>query len=75
VLILPTKMQQSKSFIPLQHKELSKDEFESALNDFFELCNSRRSVRTFSNKEVPQKIVEAIIKTAGSAPSGAHKQP
>jgi len=68
-------MQQSKSFIPLQHKELSKDESESALADFFELCNSRRSVRTFSDKGVPQKIVEAIIKTAGTAPSGAHKQP
>ena len=35
----------------------------------------RRSVRDFSAEPVPRAVIEAIIATAASAPSGAHKQP
>ena len=55
-------MQHSESFIPLEHKELSKEQSEAATSDFYKLCDSRRSVRTFSEKEVPQHIIETIIK-------------
>jgi nitroreductase len=41
----------------------------------FELVNSRRSIRSFSNKPVPREIIENIVRTAGTAPSGANKQP
>ena len=37
--------------------------------------NQRRSVRFFSDQAVPESVMENIIKTAGTAPSGAHKQP
>jgi iodotyrosine deiodinase len=37
--------------------------------------DSRRSVRDFSDKPVPKSVIENIIKTASTAPSGAHKQP
>lgn len=37
--------------------------------------DQRRTVREFSDKPVPRKVIENIIKTAGTAPSGAHKQP
>ena len=37
--------------------------------------NRRRSVRFFSKKKVPRQVIENIIKTAGTAPSGAHKEP
>jgi len=47
----------------------------SASTNFFEFMNQRRSVRTFSDQPVDKKIIETIIKTAGTAPSGAHKQP
>lgn len=43
--------------------------------DFYNTMNKRRSVREFSDKKVPQKIIENIIMTASTAPSGAHKQP
>ena len=43
--------------------------------DFFKLMDSRRSVRDFSDKPVPKSVIENIIKTASTAPSGAHKQP
>lgn len=36
---------------------------------------SRRSVRDFSNAPVPKTVIEACIRTAGSAPSGANRQP
>jgi nitroreductase len=42
---------------------------------FYEQMNSRRSVRSFSNKAVPQEIIEQCVLTAGSAPSGANHQP
>ena len=37
--------------------------------------NARRSVRFFSDKPVPQEIIETLIMTASTAPSGANKQP
>ncbi|MCL4112012.1 UNVERIFIED_CONTAM: hypothetical protein GTU68_038828 [Idotea baltica] len=37
--------------------------------------DKRRSVRHFSDKLVSKQLIENIIKTASSAPSGAHKQP
>ena len=37
--------------------------------------DSRRSVREYSNKPVDIEVIHNIIKTASTAPSGAHKQP
>jgi iodotyrosine deiodinase len=44
-------------------------------SDFFNLMNKRRTTRHFSKKEVPRQLIEIAIKTAGTAPSGAHLQP
>ena len=35
----------------------------------------RRSVRQFSDRDVPRELIEEAIRTAGSAPSGANRQP
>jgi nitroreductase len=43
--------------------------------DFFEEMDKRRSVRFFSDVPVPLGLIEEAIKTASTAPSGAHKQP
>jgi nitroreductase len=37
--------------------------------------NRRRSLRYFSDKPLPREVIENLIKTASTAPSGAHKQP
>ena len=37
--------------------------------------SARRTVREFSDAPVPRAVVEAIVRTAASSPSGAHKQP
>ena len=42
---------------------------------FLEWMNTRRTVRDFSNKSIPENIIENIILSASTAPSGAHKQP
>lgn len=41
----------------------------------FDYYNKRRTVRDFSNKEIPIEVLENIIKSASTAPSGANKQP
>ncbi len=43
--------------------------------EFFDLMNRRRSVRDYSTEAPPRECVELAIKTAASAPSGAHHQP
>jgi nitroreductase len=42
---------------------------------FFEWMNTRRTVRDFSDKTIPENVIENIILSASTAPSGAHKQP
>ena len=42
---------------------------------FFSLMDHRRSIREFSDQPVAKEVIENIIKTASTAPSGAHKQP
>jgi nitroreductase len=41
----------------------------------FEEMNRRRSVRQFSDRTVPRELVEMAIRSASTAPSGAHMQP
>ncbi|WP_435357612.1 nitroreductase family protein [Emticicia sp. SJ17W-69] len=42
---------------------------------YFIHLNSRRSLRFFSEKPVPEEVIENIIMAASTAPSGANKQP
>lgn len=44
-------------------------------DEFYEWMNERRTVRDFSDRPVPKAIIENLLKTASTAPSGAHKQP
>lgn len=62
-------------FISYSREEYSNDEMIKRSKDFFEWADLRRSVRDFSSKPVPKEVMENILKTASTAPSGAHKQP
>ena len=53
----------------------SEDQMLHRSSSLYELANARRSVRMFSDKKVPVEVMENIIKTAGTSPSGANKQP
>ncbi|XP_042858714.1 iodotyrosine deiodinase 1-like, partial [Penaeus japonicus] len=43
--------------------------------EFYELMNTRRSVRFFSSDPVPREVIENVVRTAGTSPSGAHTEP
>ena len=43
--------------------------------NFYKEIDKRRSVRDFSDKQVPKQVIENILLSASTAPSGAHKQP
>jgi iodotyrosine deiodinase len=47
----------------------------SAAQQFYEVIKQRRTVRHFSDRPVPREVIENIIRAAGTAPSGANKQP
>ena len=62
-------------FVKYTPLNLSEEESLKSSLSFYHLMDKRRSVREFSTKPVPKEIIENIILTAASAPSGAHKQP
>jgi nitroreductase len=43
--------------------------------ELYTCLQARRSVRFFSDEQIPLDVVRKAIHTAGTAPSGAHKQP
>lgn len=62
-------------FVPYEALHFEIDEMLERSRDFYALMDRRRTVRDFSDKPVPLELIEHIIHTAGTAPSGAHKQP
>jgi iodotyrosine deiodinase len=62
-------------FIPLEYKAPTDNEIVVKAESFKVEMEKRRSVRFFSDKDVSKEVIENIIMTASSAPSGAHKQP
>ena len=64
-----------EEFIPLQTQKLSEKEVIEKSTNYYKQISKRRSVRDFSEKDIPKEVIKNILKTAGSAPSGANKQP
>lgn len=48
---------------------------EAAARRFYEVMDRRRSVRWFSDRPVPAEAIAWCVRAAGTAPSGANKQP
>ena len=57
------------------YKKKNDQEILEHSHNFMQLMLNRRSIRDFSSKEVPDKVIKNILKTAISSPSGANKQP
>lgn len=62
-------------FIPYRGPEFEAEESLKRAHDFFSFMDRRRSVRQFSDRPVPRELIEDLLRTASTAPSGAHKQP
>lgn len=43
--------------------------------NFYEWMDTRRTVRDFSDRPIPESVIENLLLAASTAPSGAHKQP
>ncbi|MBK8704446.1 MAG: nitroreductase family protein [Saprospiraceae bacterium] len=63
------------AFIPYIPQSFSEADILTRSRAFYTYMDQRRTVRDFSDRPVSLEIIENIIKTAGTAPSGAHKQP
>jgi len=61
--------------IPYRPARVSQAEMLRRGRDVYERMNRRRSVRFFSPDPVPRECIEWAIRCAGTAPSGAHRQP
>lgn len=62
-------------FRALEFERYRPEDMVGRADDFFAMCDRRRSVRMFSDEPVSQTLIERAIETASTAPSGAHKQP
>jgi iodotyrosine deiodinase len=69
------KIIENHPYIAYRKPILTEQELLKRSQSFYELMDSRRSVREFSDRTVPREVIENLIKTASTAPSGAHKQP
>ena len=72
---MQTKLINNFPFISYRKNTYSTDQMEILSQEFFNWINTRRTVRNFSDKPVPEKVIENILLSASTAPSGAHKQP
>ena len=61
--------------ILFEREMVSSSEMIDRSADFYSWMDERRSVRQFSEQAVPKEVIQNIIMTASTAPSGAHKQP
>ena len=62
-------------FLPLSFTRRPVDESRERARAFFDEMNRRRTTRHFATDPVPRELIECAIRTAGTAPSGAHQQP
>jgi nitroreductase len=62
-------------FVRYVHKGYAEAEMKTRTLDFYCWMDKRRTVRDFSYQTIPQEVIENILMTASTAPSGAHKQP
>ena len=68
-------MDQSKFINHKDYKSYNIEEMQKRSTSFLENIQRRRTIRDFSDKPVPKDILINCLKSAGTAPSGANRQP
>ncbi len=62
--------------VPLTgYREYPIDEMRHRAAEFYDEMRRRRTVRHFSDRAVPRDVIDQCLRTAGTAPSGANRQP
>lgn len=64
-----------RQFVPYSAPDFTEEKMLERSREFYEFMDQRRSVREFSTRPVDREVINNLIKTASTAPSGAHKQP
>jgi len=67
-MALPPNTKPHRQFVP-------QGDPDAAARAFYEVLRQRRSVRMFSDRPVSEETIRWCIASAGTAPSGANKQP
>ncbi|MEP6769954.1 MAG: nitroreductase family protein [Acidobacteriota bacterium] len=62
-------------FLPLRFERISAEESRERCRRLLENFRLRRTVREFDPEAVPPGVIDAAIEMAGTAPSGANRQP
>jgi len=65
----------SEKFVPYNGPSFEEEEMKERVSAFRAYMDKRRSVREFSDRPLSESLIEDLIMTASSAPSGANKQP
>ena len=68
-------MNTSHDVVAYRPERVVPDETLRRLRADYEVAQARRTVRMFSSAPVPREAIEEAIRIAGTAPSGAHRQP
>jgi nitroreductase len=62
-------------FVSLPFTRRAPAEMLARAQSWYREIDARRSVRHFSDEALPEGVLEDCLRAAGSAPSGAHRQP
>ena len=68
-------MAKSECFIPLDFERQDEASMKQESQAFYRLMSRRRTVRDFSDQNLPRVVLENALLAAGTAPSGANMQP
>ena len=63
------------SYKKLYFKRFTEEYMARASGEFLSFIRTRRSVREFSDRDIPVEVINNIVSAAASAPSGANKEP
>jgi iodotyrosine deiodinase len=67
--------QSEPRFVPLEFRRLAPEAMLARARELEAELQRRRSVRHFSAEPIPEGVLDLCVRAAGSAPSGAHRQP
>ena len=72
---METKLVNGHPYIKYNRETYDDETIIHRSSEYYNWINTRRTVRDFSDKPIQREVIENIILSASSAPSGAHKQP
>jgi nitroreductase len=69
------KLIDNHPFVSYSRKSFGEEEMKTRSRHFYDWMDTRRTVRDFSDRPIPESVIENLLLAASTAPSGAHKQP